>query len=153
VVESARTGGQRQADTLAKLEAIHADVWVATASADGTAHLIPLSYAWDGESVVLAAPPTSLTMRNIRSSGQVRLGFGPTRDVVLIDAELIRLIGSGDDSWSETARAYVEQATWDPRNEAEPYVFAILRPRRIQAWRESNELPGKLIMRDGEWLY
>jgi hypothetical protein len=92
-------------------------------------------------------------MRNIRSSGQVRLGFGPTRDVVLIDAELIRLIGSGDDSWSETARAYVEQATWDPRNEAEPYVFAILRPRRIQAWRESNELPGKLIMRDGEWLY
>jgi hypothetical protein len=27
-----------------------------------------------------------------------------------------------------------------------------LRPERIQAWRESNELAGRQLMRDGEWL-
>jgi hypothetical protein len=27
-----------------------------------------------------------------------------------------------------------------------------LRPDRIQAWRESNELAGRLLMRGGEWL-
>jgi hypothetical protein len=153
VTEPARSGPQRKADTLAKLEAIHADVWVATASATGTAHLIPLSYAWDGECAVLAAPPSSLTIRNIRSSGRARLGFGPTRDVVLIDAELDRLVDSGADSWADVARAYAGQADWDPRDEPEPYVLAFMRPRRILAWRESNELPGRLIMRDGAWLY
>jgi hypothetical protein len=25
-------------------------------------------------------------------------------------------------------------------------------PRRIQAWREVNELPGRELMRDGHWL-
>jgi hypothetical protein len=28
----------------------------------------------------------------------------------------------------------------------------VLRPDRIQAWRESNELAGRLLMRDGTWL-
>ena len=28
----------------------------------------------------------------------------------------------------------------------------VLRPERIQAWRESNELAGRLLMRDGAWL-
>jgi hypothetical protein len=31
-------------------------------------------------------------------------------------------------------------------------VFQVLRPRRIQAWRESNEIPGRTLMRDGTWL-
>jgi hypothetical protein len=51
------------------------------------------------------------------------------------------------------ARTYADQAAWNPRREAEPYVFILLRPRRVQAWREANELSGKLLMRDGEWLF
>jgi len=153
MTESARTGPQRKADTIAKLEAVGADTWVATASTTGRAHLVPLSYAWDGECVVLAAEASSLTVRNVRSSGRARLGFGPTRDVVIVDGELDRLLGASDDGGEATAQAYADQAGWDPRHESEPYVFVLLRPRRVQAWRESNELSGKVVMRHGEWLY
>jgi hypothetical protein len=30
--------------------------------------------------------------------------------------------------------------------------FLVLRPLRIQAWREVNGLPGRALMRDGAWL-
>lgn len=153
MTESARTGPQRKADTIAKLEAVGADTWVATASTKGIAHLVPLSYAWDGECVVLAAEASSLTVRNVRSSRRARLGFGPTRDVVIVDGELDRLLDATDDAADDTARAYADQAAWDPRHESEPYVFVFLRPRRVQAWREANELSGKVLMRDGEWLF
>lgn len=153
MTESTRTGPQRTADTIVKLEAVGADTWVATASGTGTAHLVPLSYAWDGECIVLAAEADSLTVRNVRSSGRARLGFGPTRDVVIVDGELDRILGASDASAEGAARAYAEQADWDPRLESEPYVFLFLRPRRVQAWREANELAGKVLMRDGEWLY
>ncbi len=153
MTESARTGPQRKADTITKLEAVGADTWVATASTAGMAHLVPLSYAWDGECVVLAAEASSLTVRNVRSSGRARLGFGPTRDVVIVDGELRRLVDASDDAAEDIARAYADQAAWDPRDESEGYVFVFLRPRRVQAWREANELSGKLLMRDGEWLF
>jgi len=56
--EQPRSREQRKADTLAKLTAPAADVWVATAAADadGQAHayLVPLSLAWIDERVVLA---------------------------------------------------------------------------------------------------
>jgi hypothetical protein len=152
VPANARTGPQRKADTIAKLRAVGADTWVATASSAGTEHLVPLSYAWDGECIVLAAEVGSLTVRNIRSSGRARLGFGPTRDVVIVDGVLDRILEVGGGAAEDTARAYADQAGWDPRREPEPYVFVLLRPRRVQAWREANELAGKILMRDGEWL-
>jgi hypothetical protein len=152
-METPRSGAQRKADTIAKLEALEADCWVATASSTGTEHLIPLSYAWDGECIVLAAPADSLIVRNLRSSGRVRLGFGPTRDVVLIDAELDRALGTTDDEAGDAGKRYAEQADWDPRLESDPYLFLLVRPRRVQAWRERNELAGKVLMRGGEWLF
>jgi hypothetical protein len=152
-MEGPRSGRQRKADAIAKLQAVGADTWVVTASSTGTAHLIPLSYAWDGECVVLAAPADSVTVRNVRSSGRARLGFGPTRDVVIVDGELDRVLDASDDAAKDIARAYADQADWDPRHDSEPYVFVLLRPRRVQAWRERNELAGKFLMRDGEWLF
>jgi hypothetical protein len=151
-MEAPRSGPQRKADTMAKLEAVGADTWVATASPAGTAHLIPLSFAWNGECIVLAAPVDSITVRNVRASGRVRLGFGPTRDVVLIDAELARVLAATEDKAKDAGRRYADQADWDPRLEREPYLFLLVRPRRVQAWREANELADKLLMRDGEWL-
>jgi hypothetical protein len=53
-----RTLDQRRADTLAKLTAPAADVWVATAGMDATGHarsyLVPLSLAWIDDRIVLA---------------------------------------------------------------------------------------------------
>ena len=149
--EPVRSGAQRTADTIAKLRATEADAWVATASTLGAAHLVPLSYAWEGECIILAAPANSLTVRNVRSSGRARLGFGPTRDVVIIDGEIDRIGDVDDAAMAEVGRAFADQAHWDPRGSPD-YVFVLLRPRQIQAWREANELPGKLVMRDGECL-
>jgi hypothetical protein len=46
---------------------------------------------------------------------------------------------------------YLSQGDWDPRT-SPGYLFAVLRPTRIQAWRESNEIPGRTLMREGKWL-
>jgi hypothetical protein len=47
---------------------------------------------------------------------------------------------------------FIRQSDWDPRKQGDPYVFLVLRPVRIQAWRESNEISGRTLMRDGAWL-
>jgi hypothetical protein len=149
-----RTPDQRRADTLAKLTAPAADVWVATAGAgaggQASPYLVPLSLAWIDERVVLATEAGSVTIRNITADGHARLGLGPTRDVVMIDAELEHLY-SLDEVPAALAQRYAAQADWDPREVGGQIRFLVLRPLRIQAWREVNELPGRTLMRDGVW--
>ena len=150
-----RTREQRRADTLAKLSAPAVDVWVATAAVDAgghaSCHLVPLSLGWIDERVVLATETGSVTARNIISQGGARLGLGPTRDVVMIDAELEQVYGL-DEVPADLAWRYAEQADWDPRESGDQMRFLVLRPQRIQAWREVNELPGRALMRDGAWI-
>ena len=50
------------------------------------------------------------------------------------------------------ADTYATRTDWDPRHSGAPYVYLVLRPTRIQSWREANELPGRTLMRDGAWL-
>ncbi len=151
MAEDPRTGTQRKADTLARLNEIGADVWVATASETGREYLVPLSYAWDGDRVILATEPGLVTARNIAWSGRARLGFGPTRDVVIVDAGLDGTLDCAQ-APTELADLYARQSGWDPRDERAPYVYFLMRPVRVQAWREANELEGRTIMRDGAWL-
>jgi len=150
-----RTREQRRVDTLAKLSAPAADVWVATATADAggnaSSYLVPLSLAWLDERVVLATEADSVTARNIVSHGRARLGLGPTRDVVMIDAELEHVYSLAEVP-AGLARRYAMQADWDPRASGGQMRFLVLRPQRIQAWREVNELPGRTLMRDGAWI-
>ena len=150
-----RTREQRRAGTLAKLTTPATDVWVATAALDAGGHarayLVPLSLAWIDERVVLATEADSVTARNITSQGRARLGLGPTRDVVMIDAKLEQLYGL-DAVPAGLARRYAAQADWDPRESGDRMRFLVLRPRRIQAWREVNELPERTLMRGGAWI-
>ncbi|HEV2935721.1 MAG TPA: pyridoxamine 5'-phosphate oxidase family protein [Streptosporangiaceae bacterium] len=146
-----RTLEQRKAETLAKLAAPVADVWVATAGPDASSYLVPLSLAWIDERIVLATEADSVTARNLAGQGHARLGLGPTRDVVMIDAVLERVYRL-DQVPPRLARRYAEQADWDPRKAGDTMLFLVLRPHRIQAWREVNELPGRTLMRDGAWL-
>lgn len=139
----------RRADTLARLTAPAADAWVASGSAAGAAHLVPLSLAWVDERVVLAVELASVTARNLTASGRARLALGPTRDVVMIDAELDRSVGVDDDR--ALGDAYAAQADWDPRG-LPGYAFLVLRPVRVQAWRDVDEIAGRTLMRDGRWL-
>ncbi|MGW4675814.1 pyridoxamine 5'-phosphate oxidase family protein [Streptomyces sp. NPDC004324] len=150
MTEPARTVKQRTQDTLRRLEQ-DVDVWVSTAAPDGAApHLIPLSYLWDGTTVLLATPGGSPTGRNLRATGTVRLGFGPTRDVVMVEGTVETLeaaalpAGVGD--------AFAARTGFDPRALTTVYLYFRVTPRRVQAWREADELAGRDLMRDGEWL-
>ena len=139
----------RTADTLAMLTTQGIDVWVATASAEGGPYLVPVSLAWVDDRAVIAVADSSLTARNLKRSGEARLAVGPTRDVVMIVAVLADVIDVASDE--ALGAAYIAQADWDPRHDT-GYVFLVLRPVRIQAWREANEIPGRTLMRDGAWL-
>jgi hypothetical protein len=145
-----RTKAQRTADTLAKLRAAAADAWVASASGDGVPYLVPLSLTWLDDRVVLALAGSSRTARNIVAQGAARLGLGHTRDVVMIDAVLERSVPVAEAG--TLADGYAAQSDWDPRDSGGDYVFLVLRPDRIQAWREADEIGDRLLMRAGVWL-
>ncbi|MFI6038510.1 pyridoxamine 5'-phosphate oxidase family protein [Streptomyces sp. NPDC051315] len=141
---------ERLRDTRTKLES-EVDAWVATSgSPGGGVHLIPLSYLWDGTAFLISTPRASVTGRNLLADGRVRLSLGPTRDVVVVDgtAEPVDIAGLGP----ATGDAFAARTGFDPRGLDEPYQYFRIRPRRVQAWREANELRGRDLMRDGRWL-
>ena len=47
---------------------------------------------------------------------------------------------------------FVAHTGFDPRALATPHRWFRISPRRIQAWREVNELPDRELVRDGRWL-
>ncbi len=140
-----RLRAQRQTDTLALLDA-EVDCWVASADEVGNAHLVPLSYYWDGAALVLATLRSSPTATNVLRAGVARIGVGPTRDVVLVDGRVTEGVDDG------TADAHTEHTGFDARTEGGDYVYLCVTPTEVRAWREANELAGRLLMRDGEWL-
>ncbi|WP_125777763.1 pyridoxamine 5'-phosphate oxidase family protein [Antribacter gilvus] len=144
-----RPTAQRKADALARLSTRHQDAWVATADG-GAAHLVPLSIAWVDERLVIALDGTSVTARNLAATVRARVAVGPTRDVVVADVVLEATLPVADAG--EVGEAYAAQADWDPRASGGTYQYLVLAPRRIQAWREADEIAGRTIMRDGAWV-
>lgn len=146
----ARTLEQRTKDTRYRLEH-DIDAWVATAdAAGGSPYLIPLSFLWDGATLLVATPLPSPTGGNLRAGGKVRIGIGPTRDVVLIDGVVRETVPAADIP-GDVGDAFATKTGFDPR-EFNSYAYFRIQPRRIQAWREVNELSGRDLMRDGRWL-
>ncbi|MET7364405.1 pyridoxamine 5'-phosphate oxidase family protein [Streptomyces sp. NPDC005566] len=139
----------RLRDTRAKLEN-DVDLWVATSGSPGGVHLIPLSYLWDGTAFLVSTPRASVTGRNLLADHRVRLSLGPTRDAVVVDgiAEPVDVDGLAPGRGD----AFAARTGFDPRGLDEPYQYFLIRPRRIQAWREANELRGRDLMREGRWL-
>src|ERR1022692_363823 len=99
----ARSPEQRKADTLERLGG-DVDLWVASASADGDAYLVPLSYYWDGATLTVATPRSSPTARNLIRAGRARVALGPTRDVVIVEGP-VEAIAIGADAELEDAHA------------------------------------------------
>ena len=144
-----RSPAQRRSDTEQRLTH-DIDLWVASASADGGPYLVPLSFDWDGEAVLVATPAESRTGRNLATTQTARLGLGHTRDVSMIegDVEILEI----DALPQERGDRFATRAGFDPRAQDTPYRWFRISPRRIQAWREVNELPDRELMRDGRWL-
>ncbi len=144
-----RSRAQRRRDTEHRLTNDR-DLWVASASADAAPHLVPLSFDWDGEALLMATPKDSPTGRNLAANRAVRLGLGPTRDVSMIEGEVEVL--EIDALPGQRGDRFAARTGFDPRELAPPYRWFRIRPLRIQAWREVNELPDRELMRDGRWL-
>ena len=144
-----RSTAQRRADALDKLENDN-DVWVATA-AGSDAYLVPLSLCWLDGQVVVTTLAQSPTARNAAASGQARLALGDTRDVVMIDASLASVVPQ---RYANRALvdAFRNRTGWAPGGAEGNYVYLRFQPRRVQVWRDVEELSGRTVMRDGSWL-
>ncbi|MET7644809.1 pyridoxamine 5'-phosphate oxidase family protein [Streptomyces sp. NPDC005426] len=146
--EPARGRAQRKQDVLEHLEK-DTDAWVSTASADGVPTLVPLSFVWDRETLLMATRRTNPTAVNVTPTGQARIALGTTRDVVLIEAtaELIE----GADLPAGSGEAFAAKLGWDLRGRS-AWVYLRFTPYAVRAWREENELAGRELMTDGRWL-
>ena len=147
-VEQPRSRAQRILDTLARLRS-DVDLWVASADDRGGAYLVPLSFYWDDATLTIATPRTSRTAVNLLRAGSARVALGPTRDVVMVEGHVEELSIGTDTSLED---AHARATGFDPRTLADEYVYLRIAPKEIQAWRESNELEGRVLMRDGAWL-
>jgi hypothetical protein len=148
MVEPARSREQRRRDVLARLEA-DVDLWVASADEGGTAYLIPLSFYWDGTALTVSTPRASRTAVNLMRAGWARVALGPTRDVVIVEGPVEALPIGADPALED---AHAAASGFDPRVEDDEYVYLRITAREVQAWRESNELAGRRLMRRGGWL-
>ncbi|MGO4597806.1 pyridoxamine 5'-phosphate oxidase family protein [Terrabacter sp. 2RAF25] len=149
MTDEPRPRAQRRRDTETRL-AEDVDLWVASASADGTPYLVPLSFDWDGSAVLIATPADSQTGRNLAATRTVRLGLGETRDVTMVEGD-VEVLEIGELGEQEGDR-FAARAGFDPRLQTTPYRWFRISPRRVQAWREADELTGRELMRDGRWL-
>jgi hypothetical protein len=99
---------------------------------------------------LISTPASSPTSRNLLANGKVRVGIGPTRDLILIEGAAVPL--EDDDISAALGDAFAEKTGFDPRELTTPYRYFRIQPLRIQAWREADELVGRDLMRDGDWL-
>jgi hypothetical protein len=144
-----RSAAQRRLDALAKLNNDE-DIWVASGDVGGAAHLVPLSLCWFDGAVVVAVETGSKTARNVAASGQARAALGPTRDVVMIDAT-VSVIPRAD-ATQALIDTYKERTGWDPGAGGGDWLYLVLRPQRVQAWRDEQEIEGRTVMRNGIWV-
>jgi hypothetical protein len=143
-----RSASQRRADALLRLEQ-DANVWIATSSADGQPHLVPLSLAWDGRRILVATPSVTPTARNAAATGVCKASLDSAEDVVLIDAD-VEVVDFASVDPDTTAR-YVERVGWNPADEAGEWSLLIVEPRTVRAWNSVDEISGRTIMRQGQW--
>jgi nitroimidazol reductase NimA-like FMN-containing flavoprotein (pyridoxamine 5'-phosphate oxidase superfamily) len=148
-VTGPRTAAQRRADTEHRLTH-DVDAWVATADDGDTPRLTPLSFRWDGSTLLLATPVAGPTGRNLAANRTVQLGIGLTRDVVLVQGTVE--VVPRDSLSAEEGDAFATKTGFDPRTIRSEYAYYRVRPTTVQAWREEDELGGRWLMRDGVWL-
>jgi len=124
------------------------NLWLATASDGRGAHLIPVSYWWDGACLTTATSENSRTARNVRAQPKFRAAIGSTGDVLMIDATAA-IVPWGD--IDETAAEGYARASGVPRS-MPGFIYVRLIPERMQVWKGSAEFSGRTVMRAGAWL-
>jgi hypothetical protein len=95
------------------------DAWVATADpASGSPYLVPLSFLWDGQRLLVATPSASPTSRHLQATSKVRLGIGPTRDLVVIEGTVQPLAAA--EVPDQVGDGFAAKTGFDPRQLTDP---------------------------------
>lgn len=143
---TARSLDRRRTDALKRLETYQ--MWLATGSDGHGAHLIPVAYVWNSNTLTTATFERSRTAANLRATPRARVAIGDTADVVMIDvtATLIPVDAIDPDVADRFA-----QVSHDPRI-MPGLVYIELAPHRIQVWNGFHEFTGRTVMIDGQWL-
>jgi PPOX class probable F420-dependent enzyme len=55
-------------------------VWLSSVAPNGTPHLVPIWFSWDGETVLIASKPEAKKVRNLRANPSVMLALGEPED-------------------------------------------------------------------------
>ncbi|MEU4194119.1 pyridoxamine 5'-phosphate oxidase family protein [Kribbella sp. NPDC026611] len=143
----ARSYAQRKQDTLRRLED-DVDAWIATASLDGTPYLMPLSFLWDGTTLLLSTAAKNPTARNLLENPVLQLTIGEIRDLVHITGTAAFV--PTEELAEAEGDAFAAKAGFDPRP-LRNYLFIRVTPAKIQAWREVDELKDRVLMENGVW--
>ena len=143
-----RSKAERKDHALRMLESSD-KLWIATASEDGSAHLVPFSFVWDGRRIVSATSDRSPAARNAGRTGRARVALGTFGDVVLVDAHAAVTAYDGVDA--EVVERLVRVSALDGRSSAS-VAYLQLTPWRVQVWWSLQELATRTVMRDGRWL-
>lgn len=124
-------------------------LWLATSGDDRTPHVVPLSFVWRDERVVMAVQKDSRSARNLEGSITARAVLGSPHDVIMIDG----IVEQKDprEMSMETVTALREASAIDPLR-TPGFVCLLLKPFRVQAYWSGSEIAQPTIMRQGAWL-
>jgi PPOX class probable F420-dependent enzyme len=116
-------------------------IWLATASASGAPHMVPMWFLWDGSVVLLFSLPNTRKLRDIAANPAVVLALEPADqgyDVVIVEGKATLL----DDPiitglMPEFVTKYADvPRRWPPAEWAEKFTQAIrVVPTKLRAWK------------------
>lgn len=76
----APVAADRAAARIARLLDAEPVVWLSTVRPDGTPHLVPIWFSWDGEAILIASKPGAKKVANLRANPSVMLALGEPDD-------------------------------------------------------------------------
>lgn len=144
-VRGYRSPESRKEHVLTLLSAHHPQCWVATASRNGNPHLVPQSFAWHEGRVIISSGEGFRLTKDLLEGSQARLALGDTCDVVLIRASVEAHMPVGEEP-PEVRERFATQADWDPSKLGSAFRYFLLKPERIDVWRQPDEMGDRTIM-------
>ena len=114
--------------------------WLSPVRPDGTPHLLPTWFLWDGDALVVFSKPGAVKVRNLRANPRLMVALGDPEDdfsVGLIEAEAHLEPGPAEvpDAFFAKYAGELAAGRLDPRTFRALYTQAIrIRPTRFLAW-------------------
>jgi PPOX class probable F420-dependent enzyme len=120
-------------------------VWLSTVRPDGTPHLVPTWFWWDGDALVVFSKPGAAKVRNLRTNPRLMVAVGDAEDdfsVGLIEATAAIVEGPADvpDAFFVKYGSELGPGGLDPDTFRALYTQQIrISPTRFLAWHGRSE--------------